>query len=280
MDFQFRVFSIKYWVGYLSDQKGDNHLMRTVIFAGGQGSRISEETHSIPKPMVRVGNKPILEHIFGLYSNFGFDKFTILCGYKGHIIRKYVRDLVEENYDVSVNLSEGTLTTSKNRLNSALWEINTLETGLHSETGSRLKQAIDSFDDEVFFATYGDGLSDVNIAKLLEFHKSHGKLATVTAVQSSSRFGSMTIEGNSVVEFLEKNNKSEDWINGGFFVLSRKVTDYIDGNESFEYDVLPRLVAAGELMSFKHTGFWQPMDTLKDRQYLENLMQQGKLPWS
>jgi glucose-1-phosphate cytidylyltransferase len=254
--------------------------MRTVIFAGGQGSRISEETHSIPKPMVRVGNKPILEHIFGLYSNFGYHKFTILCGYKGHIIRKYVRDLVEENYDVSVNLSEGTLTTSKNKLNSVFWEINTLETGLNSETGSRLKQAIDSFDDEVFFATYGDGLSDVNIAKLLEFHKSHGKLATVTAVQSSSRFGSMTIEGNSVVEFLEKNNRSEDWINGGFFVLSRKVRDYIDGNESFEYDVLPRLVAAGELMSFKHTGFWQPMDTLKDRQYLENLMQQGKLPWS
>jgi glucose-1-phosphate cytidylyltransferase len=165
-------------------------------------------------------------------------------------------------------------------LNSALWEIDTLETGLDSETGSRLKQAIDSFDDEVFFATYGDGLSDINIAKLLEFHKQHGKLATVTAVQSRSRFGSMTIEDTSVIEFLEKNNKSEDWINGGFFVLSRKVADFIDGNESFEYDVLPRLVAAGELMSFKHTGFWQPMDTLKDRQYLENLIQQGKLPWS
>jgi glucose-1-phosphate cytidylyltransferase len=254
--------------------------MRTVIFAGGQGSRISEETHSVPKPMVKVGNKPILEHIFGLYSNFGYDKFTVLCGYKGHIIRRYVRNLIEENYDVSVNLSKGTLSTSKNRLNSALWEIDTLETGLDSETGSRLKQAIDSFDDEVFFATYGDGLSDINIAKLLEFHKQHGKLATVTAVQSRSRFGSMTIEDTSVIEFLEKNNKSEDWINGGFFVLSRKVADFIDGNESFEYDVLPRLVAAGELMSFKHTGFWQPMDTLKDRQYLENLIQQGKLPWS
>ena len=254
--------------------------MRTVIFAGGQGSRISEETHSIPKPMIKVGNKPILEHIFCLYSSYGYHKFTVLCGYKGHVIRRYVRELFEEKFDVSVDLSRGIFSTSKNPLNSSVWEINTLETGLSTETGSRLKQAIESFDDDIFFATYGDGLSDINISKLLEFHRSHGKLATVTAVQAKSRFGSLSIEGNAVVSFVEKNSESENWINGGFFVLSRKIIDYIEGNESFEYNVLPRLVASGELMSFKHEGIWQPMDTLKDRQYLENMILEGKLPWS
>lgn len=253
--------------------------MRTLIFAGGKGSRISEETHIVPKPMINIGSKPIIEHIFDMYSKFGFTKFTILCGYKGNVIRDYVRKLYENDYDVSANMLEGKITFSKINSFNNPWEINTLETGTDSETGFRLKQAIESFQDELFFATYGDGLSDIDLFKLLNFHNSHGKLATVTAVRAKSRFGNMRIINDSVVEFVEKNPETDSWINGGFFVLSRKVIDYIKGNESFEYEVLPRLVKANELMSYKHSGFWYPMDTLKDKQLLENLIIKGEAPW-
>jgi glucose-1-phosphate cytidylyltransferase len=253
--------------------------MKVVILAGGLGTRLMEETEARPKPMVEIGGKPILWHIMKIYEHHGFNDFIICLGYKAQMIKEYFLNYYLYNSDVTIELEKNNIEVHYS--NTESFKVTLIDTGLSTNTAGRLKRVQKYVGNETFMLTYGDGLSDVDLRALMQFHQSHGKLATLTSVQIPGKFGNLEIAENGVVKkFQEKPEGDGFWINGGFFVLSRKVTDYVDGNESFEYDVLPRLVAAGELMSFKHTGFWQPMDTLKDRQYLENLMQQGKLPWS
>ena len=253
--------------------------MKVVILAGGLGTRISEETHLKPKPMIEIGGKPILWHIMKIYSFYGFKEFIICCGYKGYLIKEYFA-----NY--SLHMSDVTLDMENNNVeihqkNVEPWKVTLINTGEDSQTGGRLKSVYDYVkDEESFCFTYGDGLSNINIDKLVRFHNSHNKLATVTAVHPVPRYGSLELKANIVKSFAEKPNSEGGLINGGFFVLRPKVISFIeDIYTSWEESVLPKLVEIDQLMAYEHQGFWRPMDTLRDKKQLEDLWVKGNPPW-
>jgi len=254
--------------------------MKAVILAGGLGTRISEETHLRPKPMIEIGAKPILWHIMKIYSSYGINDFIICAGYRAYIIKEYFMNYYMHQSDVTFDIKNNNYTIHNN--NSENWKVTIVDTGCNNMTGSRVKQ-IHKYvqDDEHFCMTYGDGISDINITKSIEFHKSHGKLATVTAVKSSARFGILDIENNKVNSFKEKPNDKHDWINGGFFVLSQKIFNYLPDNIDlvFEKEPLQNLAMDGEMMSFKHEGFWQSMDTLRDKTLLEGVWESNEAKW-
>lgn len=254
--------------------------MKTIILAGGLGTRLSEETVLRPKPMVELGGKPILWHLMSLYAAQGFDEFIVACGYKAEVVKDYFANFHLLNSDLTVDLSAGTVTPRFTKVQP--WKVHLVDTGADTQTGGRVKRLREWLgSDSTFMMTYGDGLSNVDLNKLVAFHKSHGKLATVTAVRPAARFGVLTFDEQGKVEsFIEKPQASSGWINGGFFVLDRKVLDYIDGDEMpFELEPMQRLTAAGELCAYRHEGFWQPMDTLRDKRLLEQLWESGKAPW-
>ncbi|MCS6774449.1 MAG: glucose-1-phosphate cytidylyltransferase [Anaerolineae bacterium] len=252
--------------------------MRVVILAGGFGTRLAEETVVRPKPMVEIGGLPILVHIMRWYACFGFKEFVIALGYKGEVIKQYFLNYYALNSNVTVQLHTGQVTVHETHRDD--WTVHLVDTGLSTMTGGRLKRLKPWLGNGVFMMTYGDGVSDVDIRRLVEFHHSHGKLATVTAARPPARFGDLKIEGDQVTRFAEKPQAGGGWINAGFFVLHPRVLDFIEGDETiWERDPLERLVATGELMAYRHEGFWQPMDTLREKQYLEELWQSGKAPW-
>ena len=252
--------------------------MKVVILAGGYGTRLSEETTVRPKPMVEIGGKPILWHIMNIYSAHGFDDFIIACGYKGEVIKDYFRQLYYQNADLVVDLEKGSFTTVNPQ--SPKWKVAVIDTGLETMTGGRLLRLKRWVGDQPFMVTYGDGVGSVDIAELLKFHKAHGKLATVTAVRPPARFGGLVFQGDLVSEFSEKPQASEGWINGGFFIFQPEVLDYIqDDSTILERVPLERLAADGQLVAYRHTGFWQPMDTVRERQLLESLWSSGAAPW-
>ena len=253
--------------------------MKAVILAGGLGTRISEETALKPKPMTEIGGKPILWHIMKTYSHYGINDFIICCGYKGYVIKEYFANYFLHQSDVTFDLKVNKMTVHEN--SSEPWTVTLVDTGERSMTGGRLKRVLPYLkNEEAFCFTYGDGVSDVNLKDLIDFHKSHGKLATLTAAYPPGRFGALNIVDNQVITFEEKPKGDGALINGGFFVLSPKVIDKIyDDDCVWEQEPLKELAEEGELMSFKHNGFWQPMDTLRDKIYLEELLEKNKAPW-
>ncbi len=253
--------------------------MKAVILAGGLGTRISEETHVKPKPMIEIGDKPILWHIMKIYSTYGINEFIICLGYKGYVIKEYFSNYFLHTSDVTFDLSSNSMEIHHQRAES--WKITLIDTGEASMTGGRIKRIRDFVkDDDAFCLTYGDGVSNVNINKLIDFHKEHGKLATLTAVYPPGRFGALNISNGKVLKFEEKPKGDGGMINGGFFVLSPKVIDFIEGDDTvWEESPLNALTNAKELHAFKHTGFWQPMDTLRDKLKLEKLWSKEEAPW-
>ncbi|VEE63444.1 Glucose-1-phosphate cytidylyltransferase [Shewanella putrefaciens] len=252
--------------------------MKAVILAGGLGTRISEESHLKPKPMIEIGGKPILWHIMKMYSHHGINDFIICLGYKGYVIKEYFNNYFLHMSDVTFDMRENKMEVHHNHAEP--WRVTLVDTGEHSMTGGRLKRVVDYLDDEPFCFTYGDGVSDLDIGALIAFHRQHGKMATVTAVSPPGRYGALTREGNKVVGFSEKPRGDGGLINGGFFVLSKKVIDFIDNDmTSWEGDSIARIANIGQLMSFEHQGFWQPMDTLREKNVLEELWQSNQAPW-
>lgn len=253
--------------------------MKVVLLAGGLGTRLSEETVSKPKPMVEIGGKPILWHIMKIYSHYDIHDFIICCGYKGYIIKEYFANYFLHQSDVTFNMKDNVMEVHHKRAEP--WTVTLVDTGDDSMTGGRLGRVADYIkDEEAFCFTYGDGVADIDVKKLLEFHKSHGKQATLTATFPPGRFGALEINDNNVDRFQEKPKGDGARINGGFFVLSPKVLSRISGDESvWEQEPLKSLAADGELMAYKHEGFWQPMDTLRDKNMLEDLWDEGKAPW-
>ena len=253
--------------------------MKVVILAGGFGTRLSEATDVIPKPMVEIGGKPILWHIMKIYSTYGFDEFIVLLGYKGYVIKEYFMNYFLHQSSVEINLENNECKFFENK--SEPWKITLLETGLNTMTGGRIRYAKRLVGDEAFFLTYGDGLSDVNIRETLKFHQEHGKAITMTSIQPPSRYGALSIEKNNfVTSFLEKPEGEGSWINGGFFVCQPKVFDYIAGDATvFEQEPLNELVKDKEMLAWKHQGFWGCMDTLRDKNYLNELWETGAAPW-
>ena len=253
--------------------------MKVLILAGGYGSRLSEETGLKPKPMVEIGGHPILWHIMKSYSHFGFTDFVILCGYKGYLIKEYFFHYLLHHSDVTIDISNNQIVTHKNL--SEPWKVTLLDTGEGTMTGGRVKRAKEYIGGETFMLTYGDGLSDVDIEKLVEFHRSHGKLMTMTSSQPEGRFGALDIRMNGQVSsFLEKPKGDGAWINAGFFVCEPGILDYIDDDDTIlERNTLSRLAKAGELYTYRHDGFWHPMDTLKDKRNLTEMWESGKAPW-
>ena len=253
--------------------------MKVVILAGGRGTRISEETTNIPKPMVEIGGKPIIWHIMKLYSHFGFNDFIICLGYKGYIIKEYFSHYFMHMSDITIDLKKNAVEVRAT--SSEPWKITLVDTGLDTMTGGRLKRVQKYVGNKTFMMTYGDGVSDVDIRELLKFHKRSGKSATVTAVQLAGRFGALRMDaGGTVNSFLEKPKGDGSWINGGFFVLEPEVFDYISGDRSiWEFDSLKSMALDNQLVGFKHNGFWKCMDTLRDRCELEALWDSGKAPW-
>lgn len=254
--------------------------MKTVILAGGLGTRISEESHLRPKPMIEVGGKPILWHIMKLYSHYGYNDFIICCGYKGYVIKEYFSNYFLHSSDITFDFSDGNHMVIHNNI-AEPWKVTLVDTGLNTMTGGRIKRVRPYIPQgERFMLTYGDGLSDVDISRLLESHRQSRKLATLTAVQLGGRFGSLLIESDMVRSFREKPRGDGGWINGGFFVLEYKVLDYIDSDSTtFEQQPLERLSSENQLHSYQHHGFWQPMDTLRDKEYLEGLWHNDPAPW-
>jgi len=254
--------------------------MKAVILAGGLGSRLSEETNLRPKPMVEIGGRPILWHIMNIYAVHGITEFIIALGYRGDIIKQYFLNFYAMNSNMSVDLSSGATSIHENGRQPD-WKVHLVDTGLYTQTGGRLKRLEKWLpDDEPFMFTYGDGVADLDITALLRFHKAHGKLATVTVVRSPARFGRIALENDRVAEFYEKPEASEGWINGGYFVLSRDAINYVDGDETiWERDPVERLARDGELMGYRHAGFWSCMDTIKEKNMLEDLWASGKAPW-
>ncbi|MBD0384332.1 glucose-1-phosphate cytidylyltransferase [Paenibacillus sedimenti] len=256
--------------------------MKVIILAGGFGTRLSEETHLKPKPMIEIGDKPILWHIMQHYSSYGFNDFVICLGYKSQVIKDYFSNYFLYNSDVTFNF----LKKNKciiHRHYTEPWQVTLVETGLHTLTGGRIKRVQEYIGNEPFMLTYGDGVSDVNIEKLVEFHRSHGKLASVTAARPQGRFGMLSISSDQQVEkFQEKIEGDGGWINAGFFVLQPEVFAYLTGGDEtvFEKQPLENLAKNGNLMAFKHNSFWHPMDTLRDKKYLEELWASGKAPWN
>jgi len=254
--------------------------MKAVILAGGLGTRISEETHLKPKPMIEIGGKPILWHIMKIYSSFGINEFVVCLGYKGYVIKEYFANYYRHMSDITFDLANNKEIIHNN--NAEKWKVTLVDTGDETMTGGRVKRVYDYIkDQENFCLTYGDGVSDVNIAELIKFHKAHGKLATLTATQPPGRFGALQINDQNVItNFQEKPDGDGSVINGGFFVLSPKAIDFIDGDKTtFEQEPLKNLARQNQLMAFKHSGFWQPMDTLRDKVHLEDLWLRGKAPW-
>ena len=253
--------------------------MKAIILAGGLGTRLAEETGVRPKPMVEIGGRPIIWHIMKIYSHFGINEFVICLGYKGYMIKEYFANYGLHMSDVTIDMRSGTIDVHRNLAED--WRICLVDTGDETMTGGRLKRALPYLgDDETFCLTYGDGVADVDIHAAVEFHRSHGKRATVTAVRPSSRFGQLELEGDRVTDFAEKPVEEGGWINGGFFVLSREVEQYIDGDATiWERQPMEKLAGEGELRAFFHNGFWQPMDTLRDRQRLEELWTAREAPW-
>lgn len=254
-------------------------IMKVVILAGGFGSRLSEETSLKPKPMVEIGGMPILWHIMKIYSAHGFNEFIILCGYKGYMIKEYFANYYAHLSDMTIDLEKNTISYHKNKAEH--WKITLVDTGLESMTGGRIKRVRDYLGEDPFFLTYGDGLSNVNIKDLLDFHQSHKGAITMTAVQPEGRFGSLQIgDNNEVVSFTEKPKGDGVWINGGFFVCEAKIFDYLENDATiFEKQPLEQLAQDGELFSFKHTDFWKPMDMLRDKMELEEMWKNDLAPW-
>ena len=253
--------------------------MKAVILAGGLGTRLSEETTVRPKPMVEIGGRPILWHILKIYSAYGIHDFVICLGYKGYVIKEYFANYFLHMSDVTFDMAHNRMHVHNN--NAEPWRVTLVDTGDDSMTGGRLLRVKEYVKDEKFFCfTYGDGVGDIDISQTLAFHQEHGRLATMTATQPPGRFGALGMDGNAVRSFQEKPSGDGGWINGGFFVLSPRVIDYIEDDASvWERDPLEQLAAEGELMAYKHQGFWQPMDTLRDKQHLETLWETGKAPW-
>lgn len=253
--------------------------MKAILLAGGLGTRLAEETSLRPKPMVEIGGRPILWHIMKTYSQAGIDDFIICLGYKGYLIKEYFANYALHMSDVTIDMRGGTTQVHRNMVED--WRVTLVDTGDATMTGGRLKRAMQYLgDDETFCLTYGDGVGNVDIPASIEVHRRHGKLATVTAVRPLSRFGQLDLDGDRVTDFVEKPIEEGGWINGGYFVLNRGVGPYIAGDETiWERAPMERLAREGELNAFFHDGFWQPMDTLRDRQQLEELWAAGKAPW-
>ncbi len=252
--------------------------MKTVILAGGLGTRISEETHLRPKPMIELGGKPVLWHIMKIYSAYGLTDFIICCGYKGYVIKEYFANYFLHMSDVTFDFTDNKMIVHEK--NAEPWKVTLVDTGEHTQTGGRLKRIKKYLDDDPFCFTYGDGLSNVNIKELVKFHCKQNTLATVTAIQPTGRFGALDVNNDKIVRFEEKPQLNESWINGGYFVLSPKVLDYIEGDLTiWERDPIEKLAKEGQLSAYKHSGFWKPMDTLRDKNVLEELWQSEKAPW-
>lgn len=253
--------------------------MKVVILAGGLGTRLSEETHLKPKPMVEIGGKPILWHIMKIYSSFGFNEFVICLGYKGYVVKEYFANYFLHQSDVTFDLSNNDVEYHKTQAES--WKVSLVDTGDHSMTGGRIKRVKDYINNEPFLLTYGDGVGNVKIDDLVKFHEDHGKLLTVTAVQPSGRFGALKIDDSNHVEFfMEKPKGDGSWINGGFFVCQPEVLDYIENDESiWERAPMESIAKDQQMSAYKHDGFWKPMDTLRDKTELENLWKSEQVPW-
>lgn len=252
--------------------------MQVVILAGGLGTRLCEETESKPKPMVTIGGKPMLWHIMKIYSHFGFNDFIICLGYKGYVIKEYFANYFLHTSDVSYDIAKNEVKVHRNDAES--WRVTLVETGTHTMTGGRLKQVSDYIKDDHFCFTYGDGVANIDIKGLVDYHHSHGRLATVTAVQPPGRFGVLQLQNNQVTGFHEKCQADGDWINGGFFVLSPQVLELLEDDETiWEHEPLQTLAREDQLVAYKHKGFWQPMDMLRERKKLQSLWDQGNAPW-
>lgn len=252
--------------------------MKAIILAGGLGTRISEESHLRPKPMIEIGGKPILWHIMKMYSHYGINDFIICLGYKGYVIKEYFSNYFLHMSDVTFCMRDNT--TEIHQKFAEPWKVTLVDTGEETMTGGRLKRVLPYIGDETFCFTYGDGVSDINISSLIAKHKSMGLSATVTSIQPPGRYGALNIHGDRVLDFQEKPAGDGAWINGGFFVLEPSVVDLIEGDETiWEQGPLKSLAASGQLSAFKHEGFWQAMDTLREKNLLEDLWQSGKAPW-
>lgn len=252
--------------------------MKTIILAGGFGTRLSEETELKPKPMVDIGGRPILWHIMKSYAHYGFTDFSIALGYKGEMIKRFFLDYRLLTSSLSVSLADEKVNWYTGLEED--WSVDLIDTGVNTQTGGRLKRLISTVERDTLMMTYGDGVADINIRDLVRFHREHGKLATVTAVRPPARFGSLTINGDNVVGFAEKPQVGEGWINGGYFVFEPEVADYIAGDETYlEREPLERLARDGQLAAFRHSGYWQPMDTMRDLQMLRERWERGDAPW-
>jgi glucose-1-phosphate cytidylyltransferase len=251
--------------------------MKVILLAGGRGTRIAEETATRPKPMVEIGGRPLLWHLMHLYAGHGFRDFLVACGYRGEMIKDYFRDLSIRTSDYFVNLADGTLEIVKR--SELDWRIGVIDTGNETPTAGRILRLRPLIGPGTFMVTYGDGLGDVDLTALLAFHRSHGRLATVTAVRPPARFGELVLDGAEVREFAEKPQTRTGWINGGFFVFEAGVLDYLDAESPLERGPLDRLAGDRQLMAYSHSGFWQPMDTLREKQLLEALWESGEAPW-
>ncbi|MDJ0598214.1 MAG: glucose-1-phosphate cytidylyltransferase [Crocosphaera sp.] len=252
--------------------------MKVAILAGGLGTRLAPETETKPKPMVEIGGRPILWHIMMHYHHYGFNDFIIALGYKAEIIKKYMVDYASLNSNLTVNLESGNVI--RHGAKRPNWTVELIDTGVATNTGGRIKRLAPYIGNETFLLTWGDGVSNVNIKDLLAFHRAHGKLATLTAVHPPARFGHLELEGDKIVEFSEKVQTKEGWINGAFFVLEPDVFNYIEGDKTqFEKEPLETLAQDGKLMAFRHSDFWQCMDTVRDKKRLEKLWESGQAPW-
>ncbi|HEX2639085.1 MAG TPA: glucose-1-phosphate cytidylyltransferase [Pyrinomonadaceae bacterium] len=253
--------------------------MKVVILAGGLGTRLAEETTLRPKPMVEIGGRPLLWHIMNIYAGYGLKDFLVACGYKGECVKEYFHSYITRSNDYFIDLQNGSCdVVSRNEID---WRVGMIDTGLSTMTGGRLLRLKEWLQDETFMVTYGDGVGNIDINSLLEFHRSNGRLATVTAVRPPARFGALQLNGDEVCKFSEKSQADEGWINGGFFVFEPEVLNYLTDDETvLEREALENLAADGELVAYRHYGFWQPMDTLREKQQLEDLWQRGNAPWA
>ena len=253
--------------------------LKTVILAGGLGTRLSEETVLKPKPMVEIGGHPILWHIMNTYSHFGFMEFIVALGYKGEVVKDYFQRFTAMTADLTVDLGKGE--TKVHDGDHPAWKVHLVDTGIQTQTGGRVKRLGQWLgDDDTFMLTYGDGVANLDLSAQLKFHRAHGKLATITAVRPPARFGGLVLDGDRVDNFTEKPQSGEGWINGGFFVLDRRVLDYIEGDATlWEQEPLSDLTRDGQLMAYRHEGYWQPMDTLREKNLLEALWKTGQAPW-